>query len=62
MDLVLENYKEWCSKIFDKESINKAKTLKLNDPTEFQDSFCKNNQMPYQYYPIHHGIFLKIII
>ena len=42
MNSVSKNFDEWCSNIFDDNTISKVKRLKLNNPDDFQDSFYRN--------------------
>jgi len=42
MNSVSKNFDEWCSNIFDDNTISKVKSLKLNNPDDFQDSFYRN--------------------
>ena len=42
MDLISKNFEEWCSNIFDSETINTAKNLKKENPKDFDDAFYKN--------------------
>ena len=42
MNVILENYNEWCSKIFDKDTVSNVINLKKKNSLEFEDSFYKN--------------------
>ena len=42
MDLISKNFDEWCSNVFDSETINQVKTLKQKNQKDFNDSFYKN--------------------
>ena len=42
MDLISKNFEEWCSNIFDTETITTAKNLKKKNPKDFDDAFYKN--------------------
>ena len=42
MDLISKNFEEWCSNIFDTETITTAKSLKKENPKDFDDAFYKN--------------------
>ena len=42
MDLISKNFDEWCSNVFDNETISEVKTLKKKNLNDFQDSFYKN--------------------
>ena len=42
MDLISKNFDEWCSNVFDSETINLVKTLKQKNQKDFNDSFYKN--------------------
>ena len=42
MDLISKNFEEWCSNIFDTETITTAKNLKKENPKDFDDAFYKN--------------------
>jgi hypothetical protein len=35
MDLISKNFEEWCSNIFDTETITTAKNLKKENPKDF---------------------------
>ena len=42
MNLISKNFEEWCSNIFDTETITTVKNLRKENPKDFNDAFYKN--------------------